>query len=61
MLDAAPSRFIFGLYEGNVPWTTGGDYHAFANLIRKTMICWNRVGIVPYFVFDGEILSLSTV
>jgi hypothetical protein len=37
-----------------VPWTTGGDYHAFAVLIKKTLICWNRVGIVPYFVFDGE-------
>jgi hypothetical protein len=46
--------FIFGLYVGNIPWTTGGDYKAFGDLIQKTLTCWNRVGIVPYFVFDGE-------
>lgn len=56
--DKSPSllrcSFVFGLYVGNIAWTTGGDYKAFAELIQKTLTCWNRVGIVPYFVFDGE-------
>lgn len=45
--------FIWVLYSSQLPSFPGGEYLAFHRLIKRVIEGWARLGIRPYFVFDG--------
>ncbi|KAJ9122317.1 hypothetical protein QFC22_001738 [Naganishia vaughanmartiniae] len=45
--------FMWGIYPENLRWTTGGEYHAFSNLVTRFLIALETLHCRPYFVFDG--------
>ena len=54
MTDHSIIRIIFQLYLDSLPWASGGEYLRFYRLTRKLIEAWRKVGIEPFFVFDGE-------
>ena len=50
------SSFLFALFpESDLPMVYGGEYKVLAFLIRKICRSWISVGLMPAFVFDGEL------
>ncbi|KAK4684737.1 hypothetical protein P7C73_g5432, partial [Tremellales sp. Uapishka_1] len=44
---------IFQLYLDCLPWTSGGEYLRFYQLVSRLVESWRSVGLEPTFVFDG--------
>ncbi|KAI0058421.1 hypothetical protein BV25DRAFT_1234924 [Artomyces pyxidatus] len=46
--------FIYELYnQSRLFWAFGGEYRSFFDLVQGVVRAWVRVGLQPYFVFDG--------
>lgn len=46
------------MYPENLRWTTGGEYHAFSKLVMRFLTALETLHCRPYFVFDGELLTV---
>lgn len=53
------SSFLFALFaESRLPAIYGGEYDALARLTVHICRAWISVGLMPTFVFDGELWVL---